>query len=59
MEEDRIFDSDQECGGWEWGLKSASTLITCSPAITGRYVQIQLVYYSAQLVLYEVDIYGY
>lgn len=58
MEEIRLFNSNQQCVQWAGGLNSAYTLIPCAPAITGRYVQMQLMA-DTKLILYEVEVYGY
>ena len=48
---------DNFCGSYNGSLPQYYTLITCNPAITGQFVQIQL-YTTTQMSFYEVEVHG-
>lgn len=58
MDEDDIFNGDNECARWTGSLNSYDNLISCSSVINGRYVQIQLMTYD-YLHFYEVEVHGF
>lgn len=49
---------DNLCAYHDGPLEDFYTLMTCSPPITGQFVQIQLYAYE-HLNLYEVEVHGY